>query len=75
MPTWILAGLKALAALCGFGEKVTEEAHDKNQRDAGANAEAVKVMTDENQAIVADRVRDADPRFADRVRNDHGIDG
>lgn len=54
-----VAGCKALAALFGFGEKVTEEIHDHNQRVAGENkviaqdnADAAKVSANVAKAAV-----------------------
>jgi hypothetical protein len=68
----ILAGLKAFATLCGFGEKVTAEIHDHNQRVAGEdgviaqdNAASAKVNEDVAKAAVSA----TDAGALDRLRN------
>lgn len=37
----LLAALKAIAAIFGFGEKVVAEVHDSNQRQAGRDSQVV----------------------------------
>lgn len=54
----LLAVAKGLAALFGFGEKVTVEVHDANQQNAGATAQlavdrAAEVRAEQNALEVA----------------------
>jgi hypothetical protein len=40
----VVSGLKALAAMFGFGEKIVGEVHDDSQRKAGMDAQKVSVQ-------------------------------